>query len=73
MSEKLWCPPVEHIHDLPNPFINKGCVMRCGTCGGIFQSKIFHNSHYGDYDWKERSEKWLERKLKKEARREARS
>ena len=65
MSEKLWCPPEKHVHDLPDAYKNQDCVFRCGTCNHIFQSKEYFGTGYWGYDWKQRSERWLKRRLRK--------
>lgn len=64
----MWSPPAESCctHDLPNPADNKMCVFRCGKCGCLFESQVdgLGISLFGWY-WKERSDRWFKRKLKR--------
>ena len=72
MSEKLWSPRKKCTHDLPlaHDHNNRLCAFRCGGCDCVFESRP---DEYGvelfGWRWYARSERWLKRKLRKEARR----
>lgn len=67
---KVWAPQEGCKHSLPAAVENKMCVYRCGKCRRIFESRQDdHGIEMFGWGWRPRSERWLRRKLRKEARR----
>lgn len=71
MADLVWAPKPEKkcVHDLPCPSANRMHVFRCEICDGIFESKFNDDSFMmGGWYWKQRSERWLRRRVKKTER-----